>query len=259
MRRIFVAEFSRILLSYKRYPTEAIAQIFIAAGGFIALVKGGSFLSGIPLMGTRLSDLVISYILWMLILNSIGDSGFSVVDESEAGTLEQLYLSKYNPTQLFLIRSVVNIIFSLLFILIVMTLLMLVMGISLHVRFELIIMPIVLALIVAMGVGLLVASLAILFKKVTQLFTIIQFGFIFLIMYPFSDGNILSQIVGNIMPITPIYVWLTNITRSQSMFYPNRWQLLFSVVNALVWFTGGIICYQVASNRAQRLGTLGHY
>ncbi|HIY58537.1 MAG TPA: ABC transporter permease [Candidatus Tetragenococcus pullicola] len=150
--------------------------IVIASASFYGLIAGGQFIVGAPILGDRLNDLVISYVLWMLILNAVGDSGFGIAEEAETGTLEQLYLSPMQPTTLFLIRTSVNMLFSLVFVLVVLTLLIFLMKIPFAFDIALL-LPILLALLVAMGIGLLVASLAILFKRINQLLNIIQFVF----------------------------------------------------------------------------------
>ncbi|MCH4058193.1 MAG: ABC transporter permease [Lactobacillaceae bacterium] len=258
MKSVFSAEIRRILLTYRRYPTETIAQILIAAGSFFAFIFGSQYIVGMPILGNHLSDLVVSYVLWMLILNTVGDNGFAIAEEAESGTLEQLYLSRYSPVKIFLVRSAVNIIFSLLFVLVVLILLLLLIDFQIKLS-PAIILPVLLALLVAMGVGLLVASLAIVFKRVSQLLTIIQFGFLFLIVYPFAKQGIFGKILGSVLSMTPIYHWLSLIVQGQSFWIQNGQLFLISMLNAIGWFAIGILVYRRASNRAQEQGTLGHY
>lgn len=258
MKSVFIAEIRRVLLTYRRYPTETIAQILIAAGSFLALVFGSQYIVGMPILGQHLSDLVVSYVLWMLILNTVGDNGFTIAEEAESGTLEQLYLSKYSPVKIFLVRSTVNIIFSLLFVLVVLLGLFLIVDFKIQLSLA-IILPVILALLVAMGIGLLVASLAIVFKRVNQLLTIIQFGFLFIIVDPFTKLGYFGRIMGDLLPMTPIYRWLTLIVQGQSFWVQNGQFVLISLLNAGGWLAIGLLVYRRASNYAQEQGTLGHY
>ncbi|HAY54165.1 ABC transporter permease [Schleiferilactobacillus harbinensis] len=258
MRIALQSELRRTLLLMRRYPTETAAQIILAVVSFYALALGGRFMAGGTLLGTRMTDLIIGYVLWMLVLNTVGDMGFGIAEEAENGTLEQLFLSPLGPLRLFLMRAVITLGTSLVFIICVLIGILLLTGIRL--RLELVqLIPFSLALLVALALGLLVASLAIVFKRVSQALSIIQFGFVFLLMIPFDTGGPLLAFVGHFVPLVPMFSLLRQMLHHPAGFAGGGLLLFWSMVNTLVWLLVGLITFQQATNAARHHGTIGHY
>lgn len=194
----------------------------------------------------------------LLGLITVGDMGFGIAEEAENGTLEQLFLSPLGPLRLFLMRAVITLGTSLVFIICVLIGILLLTGIRL--RLELVqLIPFSLALLVALALGLLVASLAIVFKRVSQALSIIQFGFVFLLMIPFDTGGPLLAFVGHFVPLVPMFSLLRQMLHHPAGFAGGGLLLFWSVVNTLVWLLIGLITFRQATNAARHHGTIGHY
>lgn len=252
------SEFRRSFLLMRRYPTETLAQIILAVVSFYALIAGGQFMAGGPLLGTRITDLVVGYVLWMLVLNNVGDMGFGIAEEAENGTLEQLFLAPPGPFQLFLIRAVVDLLTSLVFVLLVLAGILWLTGLRLHLSAALLV-PFFLALVVALALGLLVASLAIVFKRINQVLSIIQFGFVFLLMIPFDSGSMVLETIGHFVPLIPMFSLLKIQLHTTGQPAATAQLLFWCVVNTAFWLILGMIAFRQATAVARRKGTIGHY
>lgn len=194
----------------------------------------------------------------LLGLITVGDMGFGIAEEAENGTLEQLFLSPLGPLRLFLMRAVITLGTSLVFIICVLIGILLLTGIRL--RLELVqLIPFSLALLVALALGLLVANLAIVFKRVSQALSIIQFGFVFLLMIPFDTSGPLLAFVGHFVPLVPMFSLLRQMLHHPAGFAGGGLLLFWSMVNTLVWLLVGLITFQQATNAARHHGTIGHY
>ena len=78
---------------------------------FIAIFLGGTLVGG-GVIGTSLNALVIGYILWTLIQNTISQMGMTMTNQMQNGILEQQFLMPISARRLFLNKSIVNIIIS---------------------------------------------------------------------------------------------------------------------------------------------------
>jgi ABC-2 type transport system permease protein len=252
------SELRRTLLIKKRYPTETLAQIILAVISFYALTLGGKFMAGGVLLGNRLTDLIIGYGLWMLVLNTVGDMGFGIAEEAENGTLEQLFISPLGPLKLFLIRAAVSLGMSLLFIGLVLFGILWLTGIRLTVQ-PIQLVPAIMALIVSFALGLLVAGLAIVFKRISQALNIFEFGFVFLLMIPFNNSGPLLVFVGHFVPLYPIFSLLRELLHPAGQPIDTASLMAWCLINTLFWLSIGITVFQRAVKLARNRGTIGHY
>jgi len=254
----FLAEFRRQFINLRRYPTEFVSQIVIVVAIFYGLFLGANYMAGGHMFGNRLSSVIVGYIVWGLIVDSVGSMGFNIANEAQNGTLEQVYLSPLGPTWVLLLRNLAELLYTLIFMSIVMVLIMFLTGRQLILS-PLDLVPAILAVGASMGIGFMVASVTILFKRSQQLLALLQFVLLFLVMTPFTTFEGAWRVLGIVVPMAPMVGLLKDMmVNNVSIFHDGVW-VLWSIVNLALWLAIGTTIFRAACNKARRKGTLSHY
>lgn len=107
MMTSFKAELWRQFYLYKRYTFNYISDFFLLILMFMAIFWGGSLVGG-GVLGKSLNALVVGYVLWSLIQNTISQMGTTVMNNAKSGILEQQYLMPISSKRLFLNKSIVQ-------------------------------------------------------------------------------------------------------------------------------------------------------
>ena len=84
------AEFWRQMWLYKRYSFSYFSDFILLIMMFIAIFLGGTLVGG-GVIGTSLNALVIGYILWTLIQNTISQMGMTMTNQMQNGIF-RIYL-----------------------------------------------------------------------------------------------------------------------------------------------------------------------
>lgn len=253
-----LSEFRREWLLFRRYPTELISQIVVIVIAFYGLFLGASYIAGNHMVEGRLDSVIIGYLLWTLSMGAIGSMGWEIMNEAQNGTLEQVMLSSLGLTRILFLRSIVMFLYNILFTIIVMFIIMWLTGRHLSVS-ALELIPFCLAMASAIGIGYFVASITILFKRTNQFLGLLQFVLLFLVMTPFTSLPGWGRVIGVFVPIAPMNALLKQMMiHNHGLGGPDHW-LLWSLINALLWVGLGMVVFGRASQRARRIGILGHY
>lgn len=172
----FKAEIWRQVWLYKRYSFNYFSDFVLLIMMFMAIFFGGALLGG-GVLGTSLNALVIGYILWTLIQNTISQMGMSLTSQMQNGILEQQFLVPISTRRLFFNKSLVNIIVST--VQAILALLIIMMLTDHWIKFSIIlVIPFVLALVTTIGLGYLVVSLILHFKRIGSTLVIFQYVYL---------------------------------------------------------------------------------
>ena len=167
------AEFCQQIYLYKRYLYSYISDLFLVILMFMAIFWGGT-LVGNGVVGTSLNASVVGYVLWTLIQSTISQMGMVVSNEAQNGILEQQYLMPISEKRLYFNKSIVNIAVS-----IIQACLALVIIMSLTNHWiifpAVVLLPFSLALAVTVGLGYLIVSLVLRFKRIGSTLVIFQY------------------------------------------------------------------------------------
>src|SRR5699024_9889783 len=104
------------MIEFKRYPTEFLSQVFLVVLIFYGIFLGGTYITGGEIMADRLSIVIISYMMWLLVLEAIGSMGYTISEEAKNGNLEQIFLSPLGATTVLFVRNLANLLYKLVFI-----------------------------------------------------------------------------------------------------------------------------------------------
>ena len=241
------------------YRFNFLTQTFMIGFLFVGIsffVSGGS-----PAPG-RMAPALLGYLIWFYAAFAIGEINSSIRQETQTGTLEQMYMSPLPSGLLLAGRSVAAIIISSVMVILVGGILMLLLGIRIPVRLEGV--PVFALTINGLyGFAFILGGATLVFKQVDAL------------------GNMLSNMLlflnGSFLTVERMPVWLESVARAlpttQGIVVLRR-VVLDGVPLAAVWQDGSLVWLTVhsvffllvgwavflwAERVARRRGLLGQY
>ncbi|GET43300.1 ABC transporter permease [Microseira wollei] len=257
MFELFLAELRRAWIQFRRYPFESIGGIIITTTFFYGLFLSAKYMAGPSLQfGDRLDSIVIGYVLWTLMIFILADISGELQQEASTGTLEQLFLSSFGATKVFLMRTLANLSFQ---IILTFGILLIIMGLTGSRLYfpPALLFPLVTVVLGAYGIAFTMGSIALLFKRIQRLLGIIQFLLLFLIATPVETWTGPLKVLGELLPITPGAGLLRALmARGESL---DLMKLGIAFINGVVYFAIGLVVFRVAEREAKRRGILGGY
>ncbi|MBD1909115.1 MULTISPECIES: ABC transporter permease [unclassified Leptolyngbya] len=257
MFKLFLAELKRNWITLRRYSAEAISGVIGITIVFYGLFLSFQYVGGPSAQfGDRLDSVIVGYVLWSLVLFIISDIAQGLQREAQTGTLEQIFLSPFGATRVFLIRAFASLTTQLTLNVSILLLIMLLTGSRLSFP-PVLLLPLVSVLLGAYGLALGMGSLALLLKQVQQLLGIFQFMLFFLLLVPSESWPGGYKLVALLLPMTPGAGLLRELmARGQAL---NFAQFLVALLNGVVYFGLGLIAFHWAEREAKRRGKLAGY
>jgi len=248
------AVFEKQLTLMFRYPINLLSGLLTMYIFFAMIFFGGQAIAG-DAIADNLEGLIVGFFLWTMAWSAFSELTWNVTREAQWGTLEQLYMSVYGFETLMLVKSLVNIVLSFLTGAVVLGLMMLTAQQMLVIDLLTIVPVLVLGLLSVVGLGFVFGGLAILYKRIENVFQILSFGFIGLVGAP----------VGSVPVLAALPVSQSSYLLQQAMEDGVRlWE--FSAADlgilaavAVAYLAVGVVFFRFAQRRARRLGVLGHY
>lgn len=237
-----------------RYPINT-AALFASMFVFFAMIFfGGQAVAG-PTIADSADGLVVGFFVWTMATRAFRVLAANVMNEARWGTLERLFMSPYGLGTVLAVETLVNVVLSIVWGSVMLLLMMLVTGRWLHVD-PLTVMPLVLLTLTPfVGIGFLMGGLALLYKRVENLFGIVTFGFAGLIAAPAGQFELLK-----LLPATQ-GSYLTRVAMEDGVYlweFPTT-DLVLLVVPAVTYLVLGFYCFHRAQHRARREGLMGQY
>lgn len=257
MLKLFLAELRRSWIQFRRYPAEAIGGIFIISALFYGLFLGANYIAGPGLqLGDRLDAIIVGYMLWTLVTFILFNIAGTLQNEAQTGTLEQLFISPYGASRVFLMRAIADLLVQ--FILISSILLIITALTGRRLSFPpALLLPLVTVLLGAYGLSFTIGSLALLLKRIQQLLGIFQFALLFLLSVPTESWTGSLQVLGWLLPMTTGAGLLRDLmARQQSL---DLSQFGIALLNGVIYFGLGLAFFRWAERETKRRGGLGGY
>jgi ABC-2 type transport system permease protein len=256
VRALVVAEWRRTIAEMVRYPVESLSAMFTMFLIFAGLFYGARYITNSPIGTGRLTTVVLGYAVWMIMMAATGDMGWSVQNEAQNGTLEQVMLVPWASFWLFLVRALTTLIGSLVPIVVVIVGLILLT----HVHFvwtPTAFVPVAMILGTAWGLGLVVASAALVLKRVGQVLQVVQFLLLFIILSPVAAlAGWGWHLAAMVVPFAAQVTVLHDVLGGR---LPETMQWVEALMNLVVTFVVGGVAFRAADRVARRRGILGHY
>lgn len=256
MLDLVLAELKRSWSTTRRYPMELASGLALMVIAFYALFLGARYIAGPAVQfGEELDALILGYCLWSVVLFTVNGIALGLQNEALTGTLEQIYLSPHGPLRVIFARMLASFGLELGSALVMLLVLLALTGRSLSFP-PAVLLPFAAVLLAAYGIGLMMAALALLAKRVQQVLTLAQFAILFLVVAPIEtllEGGSWSWV----LPIAPGAAMLRDLMVRHQAIEPVAF--IRAILVAGVYLGLGVAVYRLAQRRARREGLLGQY
>lgn len=241
------------------YRFNLFMQLFMLSFIFVGI---SFFMGQGELQPEALASTLLGYLVWFYAVGAISNMSWNLMEEMQAGTLEQMYMSPAPSSMILIGRVLSTMISTTVMVSIVAVALMLLLGVQLPMRLEG--LPVLgITLIGLFGFGFIIGGATLLFKQVEALANLAQYVLLFL------NGSLLpvDQLPPTIeafalsLPSTQGIIVLRNVVlEGQSLVAAwNDQSLIWLTVHSVVYFVVGLIIFKWCEKRARTLGSLGHY
>ncbi len=237
-----------------RYPLNLLSGLLTMYLFFLMIFYGGSTIAG-EALADNLEGIIIGFFLWSMAWSAFADLTWNITREAQWGTLEQLYMSVHRFEYVMLVKSYTNVVLSFLTGALILLLMLLTTRETVHLDLITIVPIVLLGLSSILGIGFIFGGLAIIYKRIENVFQILSFGLVGLIAAPVSSVPVLRG-----LPLTQ-----SSYLLRQAMQEGTRlWQfpvaeLVILLGCAVGYLTIGVAFFGLAQRRARKLGVLGHY
>lgn len=237
-----------------RYPLNTLSRFLTMVIFFLVIFFGGRSVAG-PALTDSLEGLIVGFFLFTLAMTAYSGLAWDVTREAQWGTLERLFMSPYGFGTVMAVKALVNVCLSFLW---GFALLVVMMGVSGRwVTVDpLTVVPLALVTLGSVvGIGFCFAGLALVYKRLENLFPLVQFGFVPLIAAPVGSVEWLK-----LLPVAHgSYLTRLAMAEGQALWTFPLSELGVLVATTAAYLALGYYCFHRASITARRRGLLGHY
>ncbi len=254
-RAILIKQFTILF----RYRINLLAQIISIYLFFVLVFFGGrAAIGSVGSSGSLEStfdSVIVGWFLWTMAQGAYSGLPRDVTNESQWGTLEQLYMSPYGFGTVMTCKTVVNMVKSMVIGMVILGMMILTTQRTLTIGFVTITVISALALLSIIGVGFVFAGLAMVYKRVGNVTSLVQFAIIGLISSP-STGY-------EFVRLLPLAQGSDMLQRAM-LHNMSLWEFSLQDIGilsgtAFVYATGGYVVFQYCSQVARERGVMGHY
>ena len=257
MLDLFAAEVRRTWLLARRYPLDFLSGMAMLVITFYAIFLGASYLSGpTAQFGTELDSLIVGYCLWSIARFSVNGIAVGLQTEAMTGTLEQVFLSPFGGLRVILTRAVAGLGINLAVTAALLVVLTALTGHRLSFPPALV-LPLAMVPLASYGLGLLLATTALLAKRAGGFLRLSQFLLLFLVMAPIETFAGSARALGYFLPVAPAAAMLRDLMTRDLPFDPAGFSL--ALANGLGYLLVGLLVFRLAERQARDRGLLGQY
>ncbi len=251
----FVATFKREFIITIRYFFNAVGGILTIYLVFLLIFLGyRGIAGGTAFYGEGLGSLVVGFVMWTMILMAYQVIPYTVLSESQEGTLEQLYMSPRGFVLLGAFRLISEAIINMFIVVLMLVLLMATTGQWLNIDIVSLLPLVLTSIVTAGGLSFFFGGLSLLFKRIQSYLQIVQFALVGLVAAPPSIAFF------RFLPISLPSHWVRQVmVRGDSLadIPLDHWLLMAATTAAYLGV--GILFFLWCEGRARRQGILGHF
>ncbi len=238
----------------RSYFFNYVSSIVTIAIMFSILLFGSRLvISGPAVMDRTAEALVVGFFLWSWLLGGMNTLTWGITMEAQEGTLEQLYMSPYGFPVVSMVMLGVSFLSNLVFTVPLLLVIMLISGKFLHLDVLTVGLLLFLTVLPAYGLGYVFGGLALLYKRIQNLFGVLNMGIALLFLLP-------DRFPFYLIPFTNGYHLLSRAMRhGEGIFHLPAGRLLILILTSLLTLAVGMWIYGLVEKRVKELGILGHY
>ena len=243
-----------------RYKFDTISDVLSLYVLFMSMFLGlkifGGYMGVSPLkMGSNLEAFVAGYFMWTIMMMAYSDTAYSVMHDADKGTLEQLNMSSISLSRILTVRSFSNLLVYLLTSVVLLLIIMTTTNYWLQIKIFSMLIPIIIGIFSILGIGLIFAGLALIFKRIKSLLNITQYFLIGLVII-----NPSSEIVSSVLPFRPTIENIYLVMLGGCSFADfSIYNYIIMVANSLFYFGIGLLIFNQCIKVAKNKGLLGQY
>lgn len=252
---LFKANFRREYIYLKRYLPNTISELITFYAIFLFLFFGIQIVGNPSTIEMNVQYTIVNYLFWFLAMSVMQGIGWSIMNEAQLGTLEQLYMSPMGAWKTLLSRIISSTILQLIMIVILLYLSMLTTNTWLNVDVLSILPILIFTLISMIGISFMIAGLAIIIKQIHSFLQIFQFILMGLTFAPLST-----------IPFLAVLPAVKGIDMSREIMINHATLANFTIVdytslivNAIVFFMLGVAVFKRCEKTAMIKGVLGQH
>jgi ABC-2 type transport system permease protein len=249
---LFVNEIKLQWYEMRQYWFETLSGLIFITGIFLGLFYG---IKGFMLEqgdGQSLDGLLLGFLLWTFATGAYGSVTKSVIEDTQKGYIEQLFLCPNGFISLMLYRSLSESIVGLVMLTVIAYVVMAITGNWLNINFASFYGILLLSAPSLVGFGLMISGLALLFKRVETVGAMLTLALMGLVAL---DGLPLN--VFTFFPFVPGASLARDIVLDQSSFRLDH--LLIVMANSLVYLVGWIFAFRAFEKQAKKRNLIGQY
>ncbi len=253
--RYFILEFKYTLVLKKRYLLNFIAGVINLALFFFFLSKGiSSFNSNVPqdVVSDKIQSVMLYFFVYLIVFNGIAVIVDEIADGAKTGLLEQTILCPMGSHVVYIAKSFSASLFNLLISLIMLPVYMYISHCWFHIPGWTILSIVLPLWFCSWGVGFIIGSFTIIYKKTNSFFSLVEFLVLSLIIMPFYPFTKFS-----FLPITPQVAMLNKILVSSNNAHLSWY--IFIYLHSVIWLFLGITIFKFSERLAKTKGLLGQY
>lgn len=237
-----------------RYAFNTVTNLFTIYVFFALLFFGGRAVAPQAITDS-LTGIIVGFFLLLMATVAYSDLSWELIREAQWGTLEQLYMSPLGFRRVVFLKTAVNVLVAFAFGAILLGAMLLTTGTTLALD-PLTVVPLgLLTLGPAVGVGYLLGGLALLFKRIENVFQIVQFSFVGLVAAPVDAYPLLKA-----LPLAlGADLLRTAMGEGVRLWALPAADLGFLVAKAVIYVAVGHVVFGWLARRARAGGKLGKY
>ncbi|WP_323676696.1 ABC transporter permease [Halorubellus sp. PRR65] len=238
----------------REYPVNTLTQLAVTYLFFAGIFFGGQAVAGAAITDS-LPGIIVGFFVWTMAINSFAGAARSIMQEAQWGTLEQLYMSPYGFERVMAANAVVRLVESFAWGAAILVAMLATTGQSLSLDVLTVVPLVVLTVASALGIGFVFAGLALVYKRIDNIFGLLNFGLVFLIAAPTDEYPLFA-----VLPLSQGSTLLQRaMTDGVALWNLPAVDLVILVATAVGYLGAGVVAFRFAERRARRDGLLGQY
>lgn len=243
-----------------RYRFNAFAHVVSLYVLFMAMFIGvnyfGTTLSVSPVdLDKSLESFVAGYFIWSIIVLAYSDISYGIINDANRGTLEQISMPAIGLSKIVLIRSFCELLFNLILSFVLLMIIILTTGKNLYLNPIMLLIPIFLGIFAIFGIGLIFGGLALIYKRIQSVLSIVQYFMVGLVLF-----NSSYKWVSFLIPFRPAIDFIyDSMLGGHGIKDIHIVDLGIILGNAIIYLIIGIIIFKCCEKIAKKRGLLGQY
>lgn len=250
--RFFLSMFKFSLIIQRRYAFELATGLIYMLLFLVFTQLGIHSFTTASAISDKLSMLIIGFFSFMLINNAISVVAYAIIDSSVTGTLEQAMLSPYGAEGVFLSVAITRSMTNFVITLILIPISMLICNHWFRINFLNLLIVVIPMWLSCWGIGFMIGSLALMFKRIQSFMALTQFLALYLIILPTYPFGVLS-----LLPIAPQAATLQQLV-GLNLQFPWHW-FIYLYINGICYLIFGLLTFKGGECYAKQKGLLGQY